>query len=83
MTPSAERSTDDLPERPRVLLVDDDEVNLLLTSVALARLCTEIETAIRAGAFGSLPDRLDAMDRELATVLQAVTLMLSSSGTSP
>ena len=35
MTPSAERSTDDLPERPRVLLVDDDEVNLLLTSVAL------------------------------------------------
>jgi diguanylate cyclase (GGDEF)-like protein len=26
---------DDLPERPRVLLVDDDEVNLLLTSIAL------------------------------------------------
>ncbi len=26
---------DDLPERPRVLLVDDDEVNLLLTSFAL------------------------------------------------
>jgi len=52
-------------------------------AVALARLCTEIETAIRAGAFGSLPDRLDAMDRELAAVLQAVTLMLSSSGTSP
>ena len=26
---------DDLPERPKVLLVDDDEVNLLLTSVAL------------------------------------------------
>jgi predicted signal transduction protein with EAL and GGDEF domain/CheY-like chemotaxis protein len=26
---------DDLPEQPRVLLVDDDEVNLLLTSIAL------------------------------------------------
>ena len=26
---------DDLPERPKVLLVDDDEVNLLLTCVAL------------------------------------------------
>ncbi|MEP7296923.1 MAG: EAL domain-containing protein [Burkholderiales bacterium] len=26
---------DDLPERPKVLLVDDDEVNLLLTSIAL------------------------------------------------
>ena len=28
-------SVEDLPERPKVLLVDDDEVNLLLTSVAL------------------------------------------------
>ncbi|WP_088286121.1 bifunctional diguanylate cyclase/phosphodiesterase [Ideonella sp. A 288] len=27
--------TDDMPERPRVLLVDDDEVNLMLTAVAL------------------------------------------------
>ena len=35
MTLRAEPSADDLPERPRVLLVDDDEVNLLLTSVAL------------------------------------------------
>ena len=26
---------DDLPEQPKVLLVDDDEVNLLLTSIAL------------------------------------------------
>jgi PAS domain S-box-containing protein len=34
---SAPRSdaADDLPERPNVLLVDDDEVNLLLTSIAL------------------------------------------------
>ena len=35
MTLRAEPSADDIPERPRVLLVDDDEVNLLLTSVAL------------------------------------------------
>ena len=35
MTLRAEPFADDLPERPRVLLVDDDEVNLLLTSVAL------------------------------------------------
>ena len=27
--------TDDSPERPKVLLVDDDEVNLMLTAVAL------------------------------------------------
>ena len=26
---------DDLPAQPKVLLVDDDEVNLLLTSIAL------------------------------------------------
>jgi predicted signal transduction protein with EAL and GGDEF domain/CheY-like chemotaxis protein len=32
---SATPAEDDLPERPRVLLVDDDEVNLLLTSIAL------------------------------------------------
>ena len=35
MTLRAEPFADDLPERPRVLLVDDDEVNLLLTSIAL------------------------------------------------
>ena len=52
-------------------------------ALTLARLCAEIETAIRAEAFGSLPERLDAMDRELAAVLQAVQPMLSSSGTSP
>ena len=52
-------------------------------ALTLARLCAEIESAIRAEAFGSLPDRLDAMDRELAAVLKAVTPMLSSSGTSP
>ena len=29
------RATSDTPAQPRVLLVDDDEVNLLLTSIAL------------------------------------------------
>ena len=46
-------------------------------ALALARLCAEIEASIRDGSFASLPDRLDAMDRELAAVLQAVTPMLS------
>jgi hypothetical protein len=50
-------------------------------AVSLARLCAEIESSIRAEAFAALPDRLDAMDRELAAVLQAVTPMLSTSGT--
>jgi HPt (histidine-containing phosphotransfer) domain-containing protein len=50
-------------------------------AVALARLCAEIESAIRAEAFAALPDRLDAMDRELAAVLQAVTPMLATAGT--
>ncbi|MBA3596740.1 MAG: EAL domain-containing protein [Methylibium sp.] len=35
MTPRADPAADDPLERPRVLLVDDDEVNLLLTSIAL------------------------------------------------
>jgi HPt (histidine-containing phosphotransfer) domain-containing protein len=46
-------------------------------ALALARLCAEIEASIRAEAFTSLTERLDAMDRELAAVLQAVTAMLS------
>jgi HPt (histidine-containing phosphotransfer) domain-containing protein len=46
-------------------------------ALALARLCAEIETSIRAEAFAALPERLDAMDRELAAVLQVVTPMLS------
>ncbi len=46
-------------------------------ALALARLCAEIETSIRAEAFAALPGRLDAMDRELAAVLQVVTPMLS------
>jgi len=35
MTPVASLTLDDLPEQPKILLVDDDEVNLLLTSIAL------------------------------------------------
>ena len=35
MTPVAPRADDELPDQPQVLLVDDDEVNLLLTSIAL------------------------------------------------
>lgn len=50
-------------------------------AVALARLCAEIESSIRAEAFAALPERLDAMDRELTAVLQAVTPMLSAPGT--
>ena len=34
MTVRSQPFSEDLPERPKVLLVDDDEVNLLLTSVA-------------------------------------------------
>ena len=33
--PPTGQDVDDLPSRPRVLLVDDDEVNLLLTAAAL------------------------------------------------
>ena len=50
-------------------------------ALALARLCAEIETSVRAEAFAALPERLDAMDRELAAVLQAVTPMLSPTDT--
>ncbi len=35
MNARSDIGADDLPEQPRVLLVDDDEVNLLLTSIAL------------------------------------------------
>ena len=50
-------------------------------ALVLARLCAEIETSIQAEAFAALPERLDAMDRELAAVLQAVSPMLSVPGT--
>jgi predicted signal transduction protein with EAL and GGDEF domain/FixJ family two-component response regulator len=54
-------TADDLPEQPRVLLVDDDEVNLLLTSIALRERgfaiteATSGELALAALA-GGLPD---------------------------
>ncbi len=53
MNASAAPNIDFLPEQPKVLLVDDDEVNLLLTSVALRERgftiteATSGETAIR------------------------------------
>ena len=50
-------------------------------ALELARLCAEIEASIRAEAFTTLSERLDAMDRELVAVLQAVTPMLSPSDT--
>lgn len=50
-------------------------------ALALARICAEIETSIRTDALADLSPRLDAMDRELAAVLQAVTSMLNSPGT--
>ena len=50
-------------------------------ALALARICAEIEASIRADTLAGLPERLDAMDRELAAVLQAVTPMLSTPGT--
>ncbi|MEO7114540.1 MAG: Hpt domain-containing protein [Caldimonas sp.] len=46
-------------------------------ALALARICAEIETSIRNGTVDDLLPRLDAMDRELAAVLQAVTPMLT------
>ncbi len=44
----------------------------------LSRLCAEIETQIRTGALSGLDDRLDAMDRELEAVLQAVSPFLKT-----
>ena len=50
-------------------------------AMTLARICAEIESSIRTDSVAGLPDRLDAMDRELKAVLQAVTPMLSTPGT--
>jgi HPt (histidine-containing phosphotransfer) domain-containing protein len=50
-------------------------------ALSLARICAEIEASIRTEPFAELSPRLDAMDRELAAVLQAVTPMLISTGT--
>ena len=52
-------------------------------ALSLARICAEIEASIRAGSLSDLPPQLDAMDRELAAVLQAVTPMLTTPGTPP
>ncbi|MFN5048119.1 putative bifunctional diguanylate cyclase/phosphodiesterase [Roseateles sp.] len=72
MIPSSLTPDGDLPEQPRVLLVDDDEVNLLLTAIALRERGFDIteatggEQALRMMAEWS-PDVvvLDAMMPEL------------------
>lgn len=45
-------------------------------ALELARLCAEIEAQLRSEAYAGLPERLDAMDRELTAVLQAVEAFL-------
>ncbi|QPF73139.1 EAL domain-containing protein [Roseateles sp. DAIF2] len=72
MTAASQNLDSDLPEQPRVLLVDDDEVNLLLTAIALRERGFDIteatggEEALRMMAEWS-PDMivLDAMMPEL------------------
>jgi HPt (histidine-containing phosphotransfer) domain-containing protein len=49
-------------------------------ALTLSRVCADIEAKVRAEAFAGLTEHLDAMDRELAAVLQAVSPMLSPSG---
>lgn len=48
-------------------------------ALELSRLCAEIELSIRTASLAGIADRLDAMDRELATVIQAVKSMLGVS----
>jgi HPt (histidine-containing phosphotransfer) domain-containing protein len=55
-------------------------------ALALSRLCAEIEASIRSEALGGLGERLDAVDRELNAVLQAVKSLLGpvdAAGSSP
>ncbi|KQV60013.1 histidine kinase [Pelomonas sp. Root1217] len=66
------QALDDLPPRPRVLLVDDDEVNLLLTAAALRERGFEVtEASSGSEALGLLSARtpdvvvLDALMPEL------------------
>ena len=66
------QALDDLPPRPRVLLVDDDEVNLLLTAAALRERGFEVTEASGGGdALAQLSSRapdvvvLDALMPEL------------------
>lgn len=47
--------------------------------LALSRICAEIEASVRADRVANLGAQLDAMDRELDGVLQAVTSMLAAS----
>ena len=50
-------------------------------ALELARLCAEIETALRGESAPELSEQLEAVDRELSAVLQVVTPMLK--GTTP
>jgi HPt (histidine-containing phosphotransfer) domain-containing protein len=55
-------------------------------ALALSRLCAEIELSIRNEALAGLGERLDAVDRELNAVLQAVKSVLGpvdAAGSSP
>jgi HPt (histidine-containing phosphotransfer) domain-containing protein len=55
-------------------------------ALGLSRLCAEIEASIRNEAPAGLGDALDAMDRELTAVLQAVKSLLGpadAAGSSP
>ena len=57
MTPAG-LALDDLPDQPRVLLVDDDEVNLLLTAAALRERGFEVtESSSGSEALGLLSAR--------------------------
>ena len=61
MNPGTALIDDDLPDQPKVLLVDDDDVNLLLTSIALREqgfLVTEVSSGEQALELlaGWLPD---------------------------
>jgi len=49
MSKRAVQGEDDIPQQPKVLLVDDDEVNLLLTSIALRERGFTITEASGAG----------------------------------
>lgn len=48
-------------------------------ALELSRLCAEIEDAVRDQAFGRIDEPLDAMQRELHGVLQAVRSMRAAS----
>ena len=64
---------DDPPGQPKVLLVDDDEVNLLLTSVALQ---DQGFTVTQATGGDDLEAQLDAFNGALDAALRAIEKLL-------